>query len=76
MMDGVEDLGDDTILQQYQTKQQAHHQKIMGFTDSLIQVFQAPSPVVGHMRGIGLMAMEAMPNLRKRLSRMAMGLAK
>ncbi|MBD3820661.1 MAG: FAD-dependent monooxygenase [Thiotrichales bacterium] len=76
MMDGVEDLGDDTILQQYQTEQQAHHQKIMGFTDSLIQVFQAPSPVVGHMRGIGLMAMEAMPNLRKRLSRMAMGLAK
>ncbi|WP_024850754.1 FAD-dependent monooxygenase [Hydrogenovibrio kuenenii] len=70
------DLGNAEALLSYQTSQQTHHQKIMGFTDSLIQVFQAPSSVVGHMRGIGLMAMEAMPSLRKRLSKMAMGLAK
>lgn len=75
-MNEVKDLGDEETLMLYQAEQQAHHQKIMGFTDSLIQVFQAPSPVVGHMRGLGLMAMEAMPKLRKRLSRMAMGLAK
>lgn len=75
-MNTVGDLGDEDTLLSYQATQQAHHQKIMGFTDSLIQVFQTPSSVVGHMRGMGLMAMEAMPSLRKRLSKMAMGLAK
>lgn len=70
------DLGNAETLASYATQQQAQHQKIMGFTDSLIQVFQAESSAIGHMRGLGLMLMESAPRLRKRLSRMAMGLTK
>jgi len=36
-------------------------------------VFQHSSPIVGHLRGVGLMAMQAVPKLRKRFTRFAMG---
>lgn len=67
------DLGAPEPLNHYAHTQQAHHKTIMGLTDGLIQIFQAPSPVVGHLRGLGLMAMEALPSLRKRFSKIGMG---
>lgn len=69
------DIGEASLLETYAAARHAHHQKIMGLTDGLIELFQAPSPVVGHIRGIGLMAMQAMPGLRKRFSRMSMGVS-
>lgn len=68
------DLGDAKMLQVYERKRQPHHEKIMGLTDGLINIFQNPSPVIGHLRGLGLMAMEALPNMRKRFARVGMGL--
>lgn len=57
----------------YAKERHAHHQKVMGMTDGLIQLFQHPSPLVGHLRGVGLMAMQAMPFIKKRFSKFAMG---
>lgn len=68
------DIGEPSGLQVYQIKQQPHHEKIMGLTDGLIHIFQNASPVIGHMRGIGLMVMEAAPALRQRFTRMGMGI--
>lgn len=69
-MDGLENID---FLEEYESTRKLDHEKVMGLTDSLIQVFQHTSPVVGHLRGIGLMAMQAVPKLRKRFTRFAMG---
>lgn len=68
-----DDLDSTEFLQSYAQSRKADHQKVMGLTDSLIQVFQHTSPLVGHLRGVGLMAMQAAPKLRKRFTRFAMG---
>jgi len=59
-------------LQSYATLREPDHQKVMGLTDSLIQVFQHRSPMVGHFRGLGLIAMQAMPGVKRRFSKFAM----
>lgn len=68
------DLGEWSLLSAYADERRKHHEKIMGLTDGLIQLFQTDSPMVGHMRGLGLMAMNAIPSLRKRFTKMTMGL--
>ncbi|WP_319557728.1 FAD-dependent monooxygenase [Thiomicrorhabdus sp.] len=67
------DLGNTEFLQGYAGKREPDHRKVMGMTDGLIQIFQHSSPLVGHLRGIGLMALQRMPKLKQRFSRFAMG---
>lgn len=69
----MQDPGERTFLEAYAKARAEDHENVMGMTDSLIQVFQHTSPLVGHLRGIGLMALQAMPNLRRRFARFAMG---
>lgn len=66
------DLGDQAWLIDYAACRAPDHEKVMGLTDGLIQIFQHSSPIVGHLRGIGLMAMQAMPGLKRRFSKFAM----
>lgn len=66
------DLGDQAWLNEYASQREVDHQKVMGLTDGLIQIFQHASPVVGHLRGIGLMAMQAMPGVKRKFSKFAM----
>jgi len=68
-----QDLDDKQRLKHYAESRKTDHEKVMGLTDSLIQVFQHSSPLVGHLRGIGLMAMQVAPKLRKRFTKFAMG---
>ncbi|MDG6777755.1 FAD-dependent monooxygenase [Thiomicrorhabdus sp. zzn3] len=67
------DPGKSELLQNYAQKRREDHARVMNLTDGLIQVFQHRSPIVGHLRGVGLMAMQAMPKLRRRFARFAMG---
>jgi len=71
-VDSTDDLGDQAWLNNYANKRKPDHQKVMGLTDSLIQVFQHSSPMIGHLRGLGLMAMQAMPGVKRRFSKFAM----
>jgi 2-octaprenyl-6-methoxyphenol hydroxylase len=73
MISLADDLGAPEFLTEYALARKPDHEKVMGMTDGLIQIFQHQSPVVGHLRGLGLMAMQAMPTLKKRFSRFAMG---
>ncbi|GAB6069993.1 2-octaprenyl-6-methoxyphenyl hydroxylase [Thiomicrorhabdus hydrogeniphila] len=66
------DLGDQAWLKQYASSREQDHKKVMGLTDGLIQIFEHSSPMVGHLRGLGLMAMQAMPGLKRRFSKFAM----
>lgn len=70
----AKDLGNPAFLSSYAQARQVHHQSMMGLTDSLIQLFQAPSPIIGHLRGLGLMAMHSLPAIRKRFASFTMGL--
>ncbi|GKT12153.1 MAG: 2-octaprenyl-6-methoxyphenol hydroxylase [Thiomicrorhabdus sp.] len=69
----VADIGNVEQLAEYAELRKPDHEKVMGLTDGLIQIFQHQSPIVGHLRGVGLMAMQAMPSLKRRFSRFAMG---
>ncbi len=71
---GIANLNNANLLTNYEVDRKPEHERIMGFTDSLIQVFENGSPVVGHLRGLGLIAMEVMPKTRQKLATMAMGL--
>jgi len=73
-VENATDLGEWSLLSDYADERKAHHEKIMGLTDGLIQLFQTESPVVGHLRGLGLMAMNAIPSFRKRFTKMTMGM--
>ncbi|MDG4813340.1 FAD-dependent monooxygenase [Hydrogenovibrio sp. 3SP14C1] len=70
----VTDLGEWSLLSDYADERKTQHEKIMGLTDGLIQVFQTEAPAVGHLRGLGLMAMDVIPSLRKRFTKMTMGM--
>ncbi|MBN2646911.1 MAG: FAD-dependent monooxygenase [Thiotrichales bacterium] len=63
------------FLHAYAEQRQPDHQRVLGMTDGLIDLFQHSSPLVGHLRGIGLMAMQALPPIKKRFARFAMGKA-
>lgn len=69
---GLVNLTDSAFLHTYQQKRQADHKKVMGLTDSLIRIFEHPSPLVGHARGLAMMALQLMPKLKKRLARFSM----
>jgi len=66
------DMGNPETLEAYTAMRAPDHNKVMGMTDTLIQVFQHRSPLVGHLRGVGLMGLQAMPMLKRRFSKFAM----
>jgi 2-octaprenyl-6-methoxyphenol hydroxylase len=61
-------------LEAFEAKRKADHKAVMGMTDTLVNLFQLPQPLVGHLRGMGLMALEMMPSLKRRLAHFSMGL--
>ncbi|WP_044406987.1 FAD-dependent oxidoreductase [Thiomicrospira microaerophila] len=72
---GVDDLTalDNRVrLAAYEQQRQQDHRKVMRLTDGLTQVFEHPSPLVGHARGLAMLGLQVMPNLKKRLARFSM----
>ena len=69
----TDEMDESQFLQAYAEARKPDHEKVMGLTDGLIQIFQHQSPIVGHLRGVGLMALQAMPSLKRRFSKFAMG---
>lgn len=72
---GWDDLAllDETVrLNQYEQQRQRDHRKVMSLTDGLTQVFQHPSPLVGHACGLAMIGLQWMPKLKKRLAKFSM----
>lgn len=65
-------LDDAARLTLYQQQRQKDHRKVMSLTDGLTQVFEHPSPLVGHARGLAMMGLQLMPKLKKRLAKFSM----
>jgi 2-octaprenyl-6-methoxyphenol hydroxylase len=73
---GLVNLVNPQRLADYERQRQQDHRKVMGLTDGLIRVFEHPSPLVGHARGLAMMALQLMPKLKRRLAKFSMQGAK
>ena len=72
----LSNLDNQERLAHYQRVRKKDHKKVMGLTDGLIRIFEHASPLVGHARGIAMMALQALPKLKRRLARFSMQGAK
>ena len=70
------DVGATLGLYHYAQQRQAHYQTIMGMTDRLIDLFGHSAPMAGHLRGLGLMAVQFVGPIRRQLMRTMMGAKK
>ena len=69
------DIGLLRVLQPYQQWRQQDHQRIIGFTDSLVKIFSNRFAPLALARNIGLVATDIIPPLKHLLAEHTMGMA-
>ena len=69
------DIGLLRVLQPYQQWRQQDHQRIIGFTDSLVKIFSNRFAPLALARSIGLVATDIIPPLKHLLAEHTMGMA-
>jgi len=67
------DPGDTRILSQFVASREADQKRVVRLTDTLARSFRGYSSLPGHVRGMGLMAMAAVPLIGQRFSRQSLG---
>ena len=72
---GGTDPGADTILDAYAVWRADDRRRIVGFTDGLVRLFGTPLGVVRGLRGLGLLAFDALPPAKTALARLSVGAA-
>ena len=68
------DCGRRELLQAYARERRPDHASVVGYTDSLVRLFSAGIPLLGHARAAGLLAVDRVAPLRHLLMRQSMGL--
>lgn len=71
---GTFNAGKLATLEAWQARQQPIQNQVIGFSHNLIQLFGQNSPLVGHLRGAGLISLNAISPLKRWLTNKAMGL--
>jgi 2-octaprenyl-6-methoxyphenol hydroxylase len=69
-----DDPGSDTLLNDYANARKADHQRVINFTNSLIWLFSSDWALLGHARSLGLMTLDRIPWLKRKLTKAAMGM--
>lgn len=69
------DVGEPSVLREYAAWRQRDHRTVIGFTDALVRLFSNPLPPVVWARGLGLLGVDLLPPVKRRLVRQSMGLA-
>ncbi|MCF6189127.1 MAG: 2-octaprenyl-6-methoxyphenyl hydroxylase [Cocleimonas sp.] len=69
----ADDLGDDELLQAYETQRAGDVKTTVRYTDSLVRLFSNDNFLLGHARAGGLLAVDRLPPLRKLFTRQSMG---
>jgi 2-octaprenyl-6-methoxyphenol hydroxylase len=69
-----DDPGSSALLNQYASSRQADHQRVINFTNRLIWLFSSDWTLLGHARSLGLMTLDRLPWLKRRLAKAAMGM--
>ena len=72
VMAGATDPGAPEVLARYAADRKLDRCGTIGITDTLIRVFSNDHPVLRHMRGAGLVALDLLPPLRSFLARRMM----
>ena len=68
----LDDPGDPALLARYADWRRADQRKVVAFTDGLIRLFDLAG--LGALRGLGLLAFDALPGAKRLLARETMGL--
>lgn len=67
------DPGDPAALKAYDRARRADERRVVTFTDGLVRLFSNRDPLLTLGRNLGLVAMDLLPGLRRRLAQQAMG---
>jgi len=70
-----EDPGALAVLERYARWRRQDHRNVTLFTDGLARLFSLPLPLLGTVRGAGLLAFDLLPPAKRLLTRMTMGRA-
>jgi 2-octaprenyl-6-methoxyphenol hydroxylase len=68
------DIGGSRFLQAYVQKRLKDHNRVIGFTDSLVKLFSNQSSLLAAARSTGLTLLDHLPSAKSYLARQAMGL--
>jgi 2-octaprenyl-6-methoxyphenol hydroxylase len=69
------DLGDTSLLAEYDAWRAADRRGIIAFTDGLVRLFSSPLGAVQRLRNVGLLAFDLLPPAKAALSRLSTGAA-
>lgn len=70
-----QDIGAGDFLADYAAARQRDHDRVIGFTDSVVQIFSNAHWPISTVRNAGLTLLDQIPAAKNRLTRYAMGLA-
>ena len=69
-----DDLENDALLTAYEKQRAGDLTTTIRYTDSLVRLFSQDTPLLGHVRAAGLLAVDRLPPLRNWLTRQSMGI--
>ncbi len=70
------DIGETRFLQHYVRARLKDHQRVIGFTDSVVKLFSNQWPLLAAARNAGLTVLDHIPGAKSYLARQAMGLGR
>jgi len=69
------DPGAPELLAAYRAERAPDEGRVVGLTDALVRVFSTGNPLLALGRNLGLLALDALPGLRRQVARQGMGVA-
>lgn len=71
-LEAMPDPGDASLLAAYARRRSLDRQGTIGFTDGLVRLFSNADPLLRHLRGAGLLALDLLPPIRSFVARRMM----
>lgn len=68
------DPGQASVLSAYQRARSLDQQSVVSYTDKLVKLFSNENPLLGHLRGAGLLVLELSPLIKQEVEKFNMGL--
>ena len=69
------DIGQQSMLQEYAQLREQDIKRVYRFTDTLVKTFSNNIPVLGHLRSMGLLLVDVLPDVKHQLAKQSMGLS-
>ena len=75
IVDGRDDVGCASIIEEYAEWRKKDQSKLVRFTDGIVHLFGASSPPLRTLRNLGMLGFDLIPGVRKVFAKHTMGLA-